>query len=173
MSAPYIIPFNNQPSATGTQTGTYTVPAGKYARVNISNCLLPVLNGTALYANINVDGRSGATTTSTPMYYTPVKNAHRVNLSTSGGAAIYFIFNSITAVASSSVYHLSITTSGSLTCKFAELNGTGVVQSGVGATISSFTVDYYDGPDFLWLTTGNTLAFTSGRIHFEEYNIIS
>lgn len=38
MSAPYIIPFNFQPIATGTVlNGSYTVPSGKYARVLI-NC---------------------------------------------------------------------------------------------------------------------------------------
>lgn len=33
MSAPYIIPFNQQPVNTGAGSSTYTVPSGKYARL--------------------------------------------------------------------------------------------------------------------------------------------
>lgn len=36
MSSPYIMPFNNMPANTGAGSTTYTVPAGKYARVTIS-----------------------------------------------------------------------------------------------------------------------------------------
>jgi hypothetical protein len=36
MSAPYIIPFNFQPVNTGISNSTYTVPAGKYARVVVN-----------------------------------------------------------------------------------------------------------------------------------------
>jgi hypothetical protein len=173
MAAPYIIPFNHQPVSTGSQTGTYTVPAGKYARVNINNCLLPVLNGTALYVNIGIGANSGATSTSTPFFFTPLKNVHRISFSTSGGAVLYIILNSITATASSGLYHLAMTTSGSITAKFPDLNGSGVVQSPVGGLFTGSSADYYDGPDFLWLKAGDALSFTSGRIHFEEYNVIS
>lgn len=36
MSAPIILPFNNQPVSTQKGTGTYTCPAGKYARVRVT-----------------------------------------------------------------------------------------------------------------------------------------
>jgi len=35
MSAPFIIPFNMQPVSHQTGTGTYTCPAGKYAKVTV------------------------------------------------------------------------------------------------------------------------------------------
>lgn len=36
MGSPIVVPFNNQPVSTQKGTGTYTCPAGKYARVQIS-----------------------------------------------------------------------------------------------------------------------------------------
>ena len=33
MSAPFFLPFNFQPSSVAVKTGSYTIPAGKYARV--------------------------------------------------------------------------------------------------------------------------------------------
>lgn len=36
MSAPFFVPFNFQPTSIQRGSGTYTVPAGKYARVTIS-----------------------------------------------------------------------------------------------------------------------------------------
>lgn len=36
MGAPIVVPFNNQPISTQKGTGTYTCPAGKYARVTVS-----------------------------------------------------------------------------------------------------------------------------------------
>lgn len=50
MSAPYIIPFNHQPVATGIQENSYTVPSGKYARVTIPICLVAYCVGDNLNA---------------------------------------------------------------------------------------------------------------------------
>lgn len=36
MSAPYIVPFNFQPVAISVKTTSYTIPAGKYARVVVN-----------------------------------------------------------------------------------------------------------------------------------------
>jgi hypothetical protein len=36
MASPIILPFNNQPVSTQKGTGTYTCPAGKYARVTVN-----------------------------------------------------------------------------------------------------------------------------------------
>jgi hypothetical protein len=41
MSAPFIIPFDNNPASTSIKTTSYTIPAGKYARVqNLQGDLL-------------------------------------------------------------------------------------------------------------------------------------
>lgn len=36
MSAPLVVPFNFQPSAVSVKTGSYTIPAGKYAKVTVN-----------------------------------------------------------------------------------------------------------------------------------------
>ena len=36
MTAPFVIPFNFQPESVSVETGSYTVPAGKYARVTVN-----------------------------------------------------------------------------------------------------------------------------------------
>jgi len=35
MSAPFFLPFNFQPVSVSVKTGSYTIPAGKYARVTV------------------------------------------------------------------------------------------------------------------------------------------
>ena len=57
MSAPFIVPFNNQPTAVSVKTGSYTIPAGKYARVvvNLEGSATFTINGaTALRGTQNV-----------------------------------------------------------------------------------------------------------------------
>jgi len=36
MSAPFVIPFNFQPESVSVRTGSYTIPAGKYAFVTVN-----------------------------------------------------------------------------------------------------------------------------------------
>lgn len=42
MSAPFVIPFNHNPASTTIKTASYTVPSGKYVRVNCLNPFLTV-----------------------------------------------------------------------------------------------------------------------------------
>ena len=48
MSAPFVIPFNFDPSSTATKMAAYTVPAGKYAQVKTSSSFLS-FNGSNVY----------------------------------------------------------------------------------------------------------------------------
>ena len=62
MSAPFIIPFNNQPVATVPKSGAgYTVPAGKYARVSgaISVTVMPSQAAAATVSNGAMGANSG------------------------------------------------------------------------------------------------------------------
>jgi len=36
MSAPFVIPFNNNPSSVSVKTASYTIPAGKYALLTVN-----------------------------------------------------------------------------------------------------------------------------------------
>jgi hypothetical protein len=48
MSAPFIVPFNFQPDSVSVITSSYTIPAGKYARVvvNLEGSATVTINGT-------------------------------------------------------------------------------------------------------------------------------
>jgi hypothetical protein len=36
MTAPFVMPFNFQPTSVSVKTGSYTIPSGKYARVSVA-----------------------------------------------------------------------------------------------------------------------------------------
>lgn len=36
MSAPYIVPFNNEPIAISVKTGSYTIPSGRFAKITVN-----------------------------------------------------------------------------------------------------------------------------------------
>lgn len=52
MSAPMIIPFDNYPANVGSGNTTYTVPLGKFARLNV--CVHTSASGNVSLANQNI-----------------------------------------------------------------------------------------------------------------------
>lgn len=51
MSAPIIVPFNNQPALTSFKTTSYTIPSGRYARVTPVITTHTELSGTGVFAD--------------------------------------------------------------------------------------------------------------------------
>ncbi len=87
MSAIISIPFNHQPVNTGAGSGTYTVPAGKYARLTF-NCVaeayLTLSNSTGL--NLT-NGNSAESNVSNGTVY--LKSGDIISTSTSGASGSY------------------------------------------------------------------------------------
>ena len=173
MSAPYIIPFNHQPVNTGRTTSTYTVPSGKYARVHVKNLMLPTLNGSALYTSYSPAVPIHTTSVAT-QHIRPCKKAHRISFSQpNGGVNNYISFSPIGTVSSTN-YALLFTTSGSLILSGADIDGFyNVITTGGNSGAVSITIDYYDGPDYVWLKAADAIAFSEGVLFYEEYNVIS
>lgn len=172
MSAPYIIPFNHQPVNAGRSTGTYTVPAGKYARVNLDGCVLPSLNG-------NLIGGTIVQSYPTAMWGT--------------GNTWYFSFNHIcdqvtwsATLNSGSNYVATFVNSGPIgVSNYEYLNPTSFTKTG---RMNGFNLAYNHSSNgmlsvsltftlathgYIWLKAGDALSFNSGALSFEEYNVIS
>lgn len=88
MSAPFFVPFNFQPISIQRGSGTYTVPAGKYARVsvNLSVFCTPgfvsptvMVNPGVKSENVDIFLKSGDSLT-----FTQTLSAASVNPSTAG-----------------------------------------------------------------------------------------
>jgi len=70
MSAPFIIPFDNNPSSTSIKTTAYTIPAGKYARVkNVLGDL--TINGVDAFFTVRSFSRSYSATNGTTDIFPP------------------------------------------------------------------------------------------------------
>lgn len=184
MAAPYIIPFNNQPVQTVASTGSYTVPAGKYALVNISNALLPVLNSVNIYSTVSLlsgafTNSLGFSNTASPSFTTSsASNVHRINV-TVGGSTIYLHSNYINGLGSPSATTSAYICNANTTTSFIMPNGSlaghwwGIGTSSSASYISSITVNCYSGSPQVWLKTGDVLTYSAGSIVYSEYNYIS
>lgn len=176
MSAPYIIPFNHQPVSTViTATTSYTVPVGKYARVNIANAILPVLDGVAIYHTTTYPSGSKTVGTSSTQYPVVASNVHRINITKdNNGDALSINFSNV-AVATS-FYDLQFSGIGASSSHIfpgkTDLSILTMIKTTTAATLNSITVDWSD-VDEIWLMAGDVLTFNSGKIYYEEYNIIS
>jgi hypothetical protein len=170
MSAPYIIPFNHQPVTTGVSTsGTYTVPAGKYARVKL-NCVLPTLNGTPLYINVSIN--NGQISAAATYAFGVSRNIHRISFSGTSGAVAVRV--NVNATATANDYIATANMPGTLTLtRRLDANYISVNTSANPGT-TGFSYDYMDPTmEELWLKAGDVIAFSSGNVFYEEYNEIS
>lgn len=151
MSAPYIIPFNNQPVATGASSSTYTVPANKYARVTITLSVTAYASGTndSAFGNTPAEGPSLADSKTIVIW---AKAADAISFSTSAASA------SATAVTAQNRY------------------ATGTSSSSVrlnGATFSTIQVTAVGHTSNVNLSPVSVSGSAIGYLYYEEYNVIS
>lgn len=152
MSAPYIIPFNNQPVTTGAGTATYTVPSGKYARVTIT------LN-TAIYFSAS----SATTVANFPPSGNTACDTVVISIWAKTGDAISFAANSpgATSSAGATAAVAYLTSTSTMT---ALLNGTAFAKASATATfITSNSAS----------STVTSEGAGSATYYYEEYNVIS
>lgn len=111
MAAPFLIPWNRDPASTqkGT-TATYTVPAGKYARVEITYSL------SATLASSNLDN----TVTSTVVCPSISSNCGRIEYWLSAGQTLVLAASNTTGTVSAS--------------------GAGSAVFGAATSVASFTI---------------------------------
>ena len=172
MSAPYIIPFNFQPVSTvASSSGTYTVPAGKYARVTMSNAILPILNSVNLYTTKSLlGGKAGVVITAATLMQLTSKNVHRVNIGMNSGNSTYVNFGTVTVTTSN--YDLTFTTSSSFS--FSSPVNTEVISimNPTGNVVISLSVDTCNIQE-VWLKAGDIFTYSAGSIVYSEFNVIS
>ena len=176
MAAPFIIPFNNQPVQTVATTASYTVPAGKYSKVSISNAILPVLNSVNLYTT-KTQPNAGFSTSGLTMPFMPTDNVHRIFIQKDGNSgAQYYSFGiaSATATVSSAVFviagaNASINYDFSTPSKVESVSGVGTGIPGSTTSVIYYTCSIQE----LWLKAGDVFTYSAGSIVYSEYNIIS
>lgn len=176
MSAIVTIPFNFQPVQTVVSTASYTVPAGKYAKVHLANAVLPILNAVNMYVNrASAGGWTGATVANQafPLGISHMA-VHRLNF-TSGSATWQIgLGTGVTGGATTFGYQFTYAgTSGSYTFGIpTDLNGAFASNSGT-ATITGVSFDVGILPNDVWLKAGDVLTYTSGNIVYTEYTVIA
>lgn len=172
MAAPFIIPFNNQPVQTVATTANYTVPAGKYSRVCISNTIAPLLNSAVLYESITHTGvfTIGVTTQVTMVL---AMNCRRVTFGFT--SLISGLYTSFGPTVSTSIYH-KVVSSGTTLQFVGDLKGGTQISFIYGAASTQLTSITYETNTLkneLWLKAGDVISYSSGYISYSEYNIIS
>jgi len=179
MSAPYVIPFNHQPSNTGSVTSSYIVPAGKYSRVYIKSAILPLLNSTALYVAKTQPTSSFTASAAGITNWVPTDNVHSIFFQKDNGSSAIYIqlgTNISSYVTSVSNHFFVYGANANVTYTFPTPSSVGMTAyNNVGvAAVSTNVIFYcYSGPDFIWLKAGDALSWTAGTVIFEEYNAIS
>lgn len=171
MSAPYIIPFNFQPVSTvASSSGTYTVPAGKYARVTISNAILPVLNSVNLFKNKNLYGNKNQSLSAATVFNLVSTNVHRINFTMNGSTSTFVGIGSLATI-TNSIYDYTFTTSGSWTFTTPS-DTTAITMLNTINVLIALSVDTCDIQE-IWLKAGDVLTYSDGSIVYSEFNIIS
>jgi hypothetical protein len=181
MSASFIVPFNQQPVSTSVKTTSYTIPAGKYARVTgkiTSDNSFSTATGTLGF--LAIDG--------SPVQYVNNYGINRVwstgltNFFTiptqSSGNMTYWIQNTgagATAFTINGVFSISLaagaTSTGSFNVTPGDQLNFSVAQTGrfYGAVIGNKSIDIS-----LWVPAGTVLTGSVLPIWVvEEYNMIS
>jgi hypothetical protein len=172
MSAPFIIPFNFQPVSTSVKTASYTIPAGKYARVKPLRADF-TLNGVSLGVTaINIVSVSGsiASLSVSPLSGS-VLISHTIEITTGSVSATGTIF---TGTGSPAVGTISRTFIGSTTAAIAiPVAGVAFSISVLCAATANYSVthaSFSEPPDSFWIPSG---VLTGSMYIVEEYNNIT
>lgn len=178
MSSPYVIPFNHNPIANASTTSTYTVAAGKYARVCLNNVVKPVLNSIILYRNVELVNAWPYTTTASTIYTTPFADVQAITITRSNTTfAFYALISATGTVTSTNASFVLANTVGSAVMTFSgkgiTITGISVIAQSTGGNVTSILASIYDGSNDLWLKGGDVLSFTAGTLYYEEYYSIS
>jgi hypothetical protein len=112
MTAPFVMPFNFQPSATGRSATNYTVPAGKYAYVRVSASVTATFSAANL-ANSDIavfgsyDAQSGADSQTYEFWLVAGDAVSFTTSTASGNAAITYgttnIYDAQTATSTATI----------------------------------------------------------------------
>jgi hypothetical protein len=173
MPAPFIIPFNNQPVNTGVTAASYTVPAGKYARVIVSIGLTATFSNGGSLTNI------GSTTSGSTNY--GVNTGHfndKIELWLKAGDVLAFT----TSLASGTISTVAgATIGGQFEARSASSQTSSTITLNASALATFYaTASVYHHQTFpaaagtLVAATIGTFAGTATVVtHFEEFNVIS
>jgi hypothetical protein len=177
MSAPFIIPFNFQPVTTSVKTSSYTVPAGKYAKVVPSRADFTI-NGSSLSSSESATVvASGSSATTFQIYVQANSLLTQITLVQLGASNNTTGSISVGAQVVTPVASLSRTSTGTSTQSYSYEMGSSLYTLYASSTAVSgsatFTVNYSKifSAQEIWVPSGTVLAGTMYSV--TEYNTIS
>jgi hypothetical protein len=184
MPAPFIIPFNNCPVSTSIKTSSYTIPAGKYARVTSRSAYFSVDSFNFYYtssesASIAGNGATQDVYASMGEYaYVSAWSVVRSGSVASGSSSIYIYsggydgrLNNTTLITRSA---LGTTTGTAFNTNVRAGTIRYVLSSsnaGSTGSISFSVISAHELVSGLWVPSGTVL--TGNEYIVEEYNMIS
>lgn len=149
----YIIPFNHQPVATGSQSTTYTVPSGKYSRVVVT-----------LNAAVFMSASTSAAVANFPPSGGSQNDSVVVEIWAKAGDAISFTSSIPSAASSNSSGATDVKYLNGVTTSIAQLNGTAFAKARAAVTLITTNASGSQ------VTIGGSV---DGNLYYEEYNVIS
>lgn len=152
MAAPYIIPFNFQPVSTSSGSGTYTVPAGKYARITVT-----------LNASVFMSSGSATTIGNFPSQGSSISDSVVIDVWAKAGDAISFTSSVPSSTSAAGTPSAVGFVSGTCTSS-ANLNGVAFGRARASTTLTSS-----NSASSTVTVTGSVDAL----YYAEEYNVIS
>lgn len=178
-----VVPFDNNPVSTTIKTTSYTIPAGKYARVKPLYADF-TLNGTTMFMSQSISTAavaSGATVTNSAGFTAEAGSVitggfltQSLNGLTSSNGGIYLGTSTNVALATASrttAGTTSLTTplaiAGTTFFLYAYSSSSGTSTTTVGGTLWVFAGKSTE----FWLPSGSVL--TGSKYLVEEYNVIS
>jgi hypothetical protein len=174
MASIFSIPFNFNPVQTAVTTSTYTVPAGKYAFVDMQNAVKPVLNSVNMFQSSTQTMSYGIGSNALGDIAIPVScDSIEIAMSTTSSGSIYVGIG--LPGTNTTNYHYSYTyTTGvggtmTINLKGIPADRLYIYHASAGAlTITSLT-EKYTRNDKIWLRSGDVLSMTSGFLVYSEY----
>jgi len=172
MSAPFIIPFNNQPVSASVKTSSYTIPSGKYALVKTLTPRLSI-DGVDINPLRTVTGSVPNSTSVTVNYDLSIETntslISTANFSTSGTGTYINVFSGGYVLFSASASSTFITNG----AHFGNIR-VQMGQTTTGNRSYSFSLNFYpeiSSQTSFWVNSGTVINGASYVV--EEFNVIS
>jgi hypothetical protein len=198
MSAPFIIPFNNNPASTSIKTASYTIPAGKYAKIYGANIYISEALGanpatqTRLSPSFQIDGQvissnlhititaTSSTTGTRTITYPSVENiSDNIYVSSSTNNTNNILSFSLLRYSRDTILvtaNGTTTTATDLTPSFTSSMIFQISTSVTNATTytAKASIKNNESKDF-WIPSGTVISIPLGTAKYiiEEYNQIS
>lgn len=172
MPAPFVIPFNNCPISISVKTASYTIPAGKYARIITevdSGGLFTIDAVTAMSSAAFVNIDSGNATNAVLNYTVPTGFRAEVTCATTVAGDTYTVNgNSATSMgANAQSTPLQVGPAGTVSLGAGVVNNKGIHGTAYPSNATNRQATF-------WVPTGTVISGSGNwKAVVQEYNVIS